>query len=172
MIIDLVIGSVTMPKHTLLNFSQSYQDLNARSVRRLADGTANIRETWSGKIKTDISASGWIPPGLAGLDFSQELTIKCAEPRASSSNTNSVTIPAARRSDISLKAWAIVDGEPVETTISDVTNNVVTIDTVAGENGGYRVDYYPEFTATINPPTESLNASAAEYSWSITAEQV
>ena len=171
MIVNLVIGSFELPIHTTLNFQQTYSHLRARNTRRLADGTAVLRQTWSDKLETNISCAGWIPSGLTVIDYSLPITIKCAAPLSASDTDETAVLPADRRTDVSLAGWAIVNGEPVKTTVNDVTNNVATLVTVSGATL-YRVDYYPEFSAFIEEPVENMNADSAEFSWSLTAQQI
>ena len=58
----------------------------------------------------------------------------------------------------------------VPTTISDITNNLATLDTVTGATS-YHVQYIPEITvyATL---TENYTSESDRYSWSIDCIEV
>ncbi len=61
--------SVTVPVYGAVELTQSYRPLEARTLYRYADGSAALRAQWSGKLATEISGKGLIPPALSGLDY-------------------------------------------------------------------------------------------------------
>jgi len=168
---NLVIDSITIPTRSLLEYDQQYQEMRADDFRRVADGSGVLRTLGWAKLRTTINAKGWVPLGLAAFRGGQYL-IKCAAPHAVDSASNVITLPAARRSDTGYDPYALaqVDGDLVETTISDETGDVFTLATVSGATG-YRLQYYPEFTAVITD-ARSKGDSGINYTWSMVAEQV
>jgi len=61
----LLIGTIEIPLESLGRFSQEYTERAGVDFRRTADGTGVVREAWSGKLATRITAEGFAP----GLDF-------------------------------------------------------------------------------------------------------
>jgi len=167
----LVIGSVEVALESSLDFSQTYETLGGMNTVRMMDGTAKRQSSWK-KLKSSVSASGWIPSALSDLDYTVSMTVKCVAPRAVQSPSNAITLPSTRRTDTGYTPYgfAIVDGKTVSTEIS-LVGNLATLTAVPSATA-YRVNYYPEFVAFVNPPQESVDVSGAAYSWTIEMEQV
>lgn len=168
MIHDLVIGSIGIPIHAGLDFSQTYESFGGRSLRRAMNGAAVIQSHWN-KLRTRISGSGWVPAGLSGLDLTATHTLKCVAPQAIYSASNSIALPVARRADLAPYGFAIVAGQPVETAVS-VATNTATLTTVAGATA-YQVMYYPQLTVVIAEINFDTDAAGAVFGWTLTAEE-
>jgi len=87
------------------------------------------------------------------------------------SASNAIALPVNRRSDIAPVGYAIVNGKLVATDISDITDNIATLDTVSGASA-YKVDYWPEITIVGGDFEESVDANTGVWSWSLTGEEV
>jgi hypothetical protein len=172
MITTLIVGSIVIPTEAVPEFDQRYVDLAGQTFRRTADGSGVLRSGWSGKISTRISGRGWTPSGLDTIALGSTHTIKCAQPRAVSSATTSVTLPVARRSDTGHTpiGFALVGDLLVSTAITGIVSNVATLTSVTGASG-YRVHFWPEITAVILA-NECTGTHQAEFRWSIEAEEV
>ena len=165
------LGGISIALEASLGLQQEYRILAGRHKRRMADGTLHQQSNWS-KLATTINGDGWAPAGLAGLDFSASMLLKCFAPRSLISTSNVLTIPATRRTDgdyVPL-AYGLVDGERVATAMA-LASNTATLTVVAGAQF-YEVVYFPEFTVYADEPTEQMDADRAEYRWSLTAEQI
>lgn len=179
-------NSVTVSFVESLEYSQSYSNIGGSSVTRMMSGRGVKQSNWS-KLSTTISGSGMLPPGLSTLDYTGVLVLKCGAPRAVTSLTTSVALPAYRKDsygnatsvvDFRLddiyfpKAQAFLNGAWVPTSIS-LTGNVATCGTVAGASK-YRVDYFPEMEVIVpEEPTDSFTLTGTQsFSWSLKAEQV
>jgi hypothetical protein len=178
--------AVSLPVHATLELTQSYEPLYARTVYRHMDGTAAVRQQWSGKLATEISARGQIPPGFSQLDFDSTMTIACVQHRSVTSTGTAITIPAARRTDVQHKtkagtlatgswyarAW---DGDTYSTATGTTTSgapNVVNITLASGEaHEHYEVVYLPKLTVICERPVESYQQNEG-WSWSLRAEEV
>jgi hypothetical protein len=171
----LIIGTIEIPTESLLEFNQSYIARSAIDFRRAADGSGYLRSAWSGKLSTTISATGWVP-GIDEIDRGTTQVISCAMPRAVSSATTTVTIPAARRTDEDPIGFAVVNEFLIETPITNLaainaeSTNDATLTAVAGASG-YRVHYFPRITAAVVSNTID-GGSSGSFSWSIEAEEV
>lgn len=174
---QLEIGSVKVPLHATATLEQRYETLGARTTVRMADGSAALRESWSGKLATDITGSGPIPPGLTTLDYSSALTVKCVAPRAITATSNKFSgVTASRRSDAGATAYgrATADGQnwqavTVTWGTSGVKVNEATLGTISGATA-YQLVYYPSISCFVSPPTEEWGWDG-EASWSMRAEE-
>lgn len=167
----LIIDGVTVPVEAITEFDQDYEQLEASTFRRVANGDGVLRVSWVGKLRTIISGRGWAPSALINLEPGVSHNLQCAMPLSVDGNSASITIPANRRSDsghVPL-GFALVDGAFVSTPITDITANVCTLTTVAGATA-YRVDYWPQLTVWVSRNT-AKGSSSAEHSWTIEAEE-
>ena len=167
----LIIGGVEFALQTF-PVTQDYSRVDGGSVLHRALNGAGLPQHHWAKLAVSIAGDGWAPPALAGVDWSAAVEISCIAPRAISSSTVNATLPAARRSDLSVNVYccAVVNGELVETPVS-VLVNAATATAVSGATS-YQFYYYPKLSCWSRGPSESLNLSGAAYSWSLTAEEV
>ena len=166
----LKIGGVEISLQTF-PASQSYRLIEGATTHRMMDGTGYKQQHWQ-KLATTISGDGWAPAPLAGVDWSASVEILCIQPRAIHSATVNATLPAARRSDLSVNVWAyaLVGNELVSTPVS-VATDAATATAVAGATG-YVFNYYPKLSCYSSGATEDLDATRAAYGWSIEAEEI
>lgn len=173
--LTLEIGALVIPDSAMGRLRVDYEDLEARTDRRVADGTFNSRVGWAGarKLLATIAGDSWAPPGLDDLDIDSSYTVKLPKQRSKSSASNIITIPAARRSGglYDPVGFAVVDGGLVETTVDDVTGDVYTLGTVAGASG-YRVEYFPQITAKVRPQPSTLDSERRSHGWQILVQEV
>lgn len=169
---DLVVGGIEIPIHAVLDLSQTYEVVEGgASDMRLADSTALRQTTWLRRpLRTVIQGSGWMPPGLQALDLSTPHVIECASPRSIVTTGLTAELPPARRGDIGPYAYAWDGFGWVETPLS-ISGDTATLTAVAGAQG-YRVDYWPRLTCLLSPPQETGELGDANYSWSLTGEEV
>lgn len=171
MSVSLIIDGIEVPIESLSGASQTLTKIKAGTLRRLASGAAHYMTAWSGKWRTSITGGGWSSSGLASVDFTGEVVIKCMQADAVRSVSNTIALPVNRRSDVAPVGYAIVGGKLVATDISDITDNIATLDTVSGASG-YKVDYWPEITIIGGDFEESVDANTGAWSWSLTGEEV
>lgn len=169
---QLIVGSVIVPVYAMTDISQQYADISARSRKRTADGTLITRTLWSGMLSTVITGSGLIPSGLQEVDFDSEFELSCIAHRAVNSATNTITIPAARRSDAGSEPYgrALVGERWVATPISGIVANVATLTAVTGATR-YQCIYFPKITAA-GDLTEEKPQHGPVFGWTLTAEEV
>lgn len=175
---NLKIGSLIVPVEALLEFEQNYEDLQGQDFKRTAAGGGILRLTWSGKLRTLVTARGWAPPPLFDLDIGSTHTIGCAVPDSASSATTTVTLPAARRTDADHQPIGFADtgDRLVLTTITNAaainakSTNDATLVAVSGAIA-YRVHYWPEIVAAITERPRRGD-SKASFRWSLVAEEI
>jgi len=169
--INLILGGVTVAFEASHEIAQDYEPLESSGILRMSDGTGVKQTFWSGKTKITTRGNGRFPPGLLGLDYSGSLSMSCVTPRAVDSASNVITVPAARRSDVSMIGLALVNGRSVPTGIS-LVDNTATLTTVSGA-AAYQVLYFPTFIVYAQRPSESNNArSWGQHGWTLVAEEV
>lgn len=154
-----------------LEFNQTYEMLGGSVTHRMQSGKA-IKQTHYNKLRTVLSGRGWIPVGLDGIDYSTPQLLKCALPRVISNTQAQFTIPNARRSDpgFTPKAFALISGYLVDAELN-MNADIAMITPVAGAIG-YQVHYYPELMVFAEPQQVQGNLSGAEFSWTLTCEEV
>ena len=152
--------------------SQTYRRVEGGSVlHRMLNGAGVPQHHWT-KLATSIAGEGWSPVALAGVDWSAPVEILCVQPRAIHSATASAILPAARRSDLTVNAYAlaVVDNELVATPVS-VLGDTATATAVADATG-YQFMYFPKLTCWSRGPVEPLDMQRASYGWTLEAEEV
>jgi len=168
---DIKIGGIPIPPVAGHSFSHTYTWLLRKKRYRMMDMSLKSQVLQGRKLKVTISANGWMPEGLAGLDVSQPMTIECAAPM-SVSGTHIITLPTDYRTDIGITGYAVIEGELVEVNVDTVVGRVVTL-AVNASAEYYTVSYVPVFTADVTEPEHSSNIDGlANYSWTITAEEI
>lgn len=170
MIRTLELGGLVIPVQAAGDIEQTFEPLGGSTLHRMLDGSA-LKQTHWRKIKTRITGSGWVPPGLAGLDYDAQLVLKSCAARSLQAVGNVITVPAARRTDTGYEptGYAIVGGRYVSTPLVLVTNTA-TLTVVAGAQG-YGVRYWPQITVYAEF-SDSSQPAGARWSWSIEAEEV
>lgn len=157
------INGIELTKAAAEGFSQSY-DRTPKSTRRMMTGTLKAQQNYAPKITTTLSGSGYMKSGWEGFDLSQSITLSCAEAVSIASASNVINIPAARRGDVSVVGFAVVNGVRVPTAVS-MAVDVATL-TIVGGASHYIAGYYPEFTAFAEMVDNGRQA------WTLTAQEI
>lgn len=168
------LGGIVVPLTAALGLQQSISVVQGgQSTQRTMNGSV-IRQTQWRKLAVSLSGDGYAPIGLSSLDYDNPagLVLKCALPRAVRSNSTSIALPTARRTDTGYEPFArahLSDGTEIDTSIS-IASHTATVGTVSGAVS-YAVWYFPQLTVIATPPEESFDASSAAASWQLTAEE-
>jgi hypothetical protein len=180
-------ASVTIPVHGSTELSQTYTDLRAQTLYRYLDGGAAVRRSWSGKVRTEVQGRGLVPAGLAAVcSATGTVLISCVGHRSVRSATNAITIPSARRTDLTIitkagttatgKSWyaRTWDGDVYATATGSTTSgapNTVTITLATGEtHGGYEVVYLPKITGYAELQSDGYQQNDG-FNWSLVVEE-
>lgn len=171
-------GAITLQVtiNEALDFNQTYDNLGGSQILRMMNGAAVKQNHWA-KLSTTISCSGVIPPALYEIDFRDQYLMRCGAKRSSSSVNPTVQIPLERRSDAGyeVKGYAlVVDSEGRHTWVASPTTDGGTDAFITPVPGTtlYRAYYWPEFFVFSDAPSETNNVHQADFSWTLTAEQV
>lgn len=165
------IGNCVIELPQAINFEQTYEEFGGVVTHRMMSGAAIRQTNWS-KLRTTLTGDGFLPPGLHGVDWKSSQTLKCGTTRSLASTSNVITLPAARRTDAGYTptAMALKAGWWQPTPV-EVAANVATCTAVSGATN-YMVEYYPQLTVFIDPPSITMDRMAGKYRWTINAEEV
>lgn len=136
------------------------------SVRLSLGALVNMRH-WE-KMSGSISAAGWMPPGLDGLDYSAPLELRSCKARSQQGAGPAFTLGFDPRPDKAPWAFALLPGNRVVPTPCITVGRVVTVTPVAGALG-YQVWAMPVYWVKCARPQESQGAS---HGWLLSWEEV
>jgi len=179
--------SVTIPVHGSTELTQTYTDLRAQTLYRYLDGGAAVRRSWSGKVRTEIQGRGLVPAGLSAVcSATGTVTVSCVGHRSIRSTSNVITIPSARRADLTIttkagttatgKSWyaRTWDGDRYATATGSTTSgapNTVTITLATGEtHAGYEVVYLPKLVGYAELRSDEYQQNQG-FGWSLVVEE-
>ena len=166
MSVPLMLGGIPIVLHAGAP-DLSEQPLGGWSRDRMSDG-ALIKQTHWQKTAGSISASGWIPPGLDGLDYTGTLELRSTQISNIQSAGLVFTLPTTPRPDQAPWALALVGDQWVEASASTV-DGVATVTAVAGASL-YQVLWLPVYNVSADRPVKTQ--SGGIQSWSISWEEV
>lgn len=166
---NLIIDGLEISDLSALGIKQTFEPVNNGSLLRMADGTAVKQKVWS-KLKTTISAVGWIPDGLSGINFGNAVTVDCIAQQSITSSSNIISIPGTVRPDIDPWGIAKVNGQWQDVG-STYASGMLTIDVTAGATL-YQARWMPRLTLFCNEPETETDTEGNIFNWSITGEEV
>ncbi|WP_312139910.1 hypothetical protein [Stutzerimonas nitrititolerans] len=147
---------------------ESIGPIGGSTVLRMSDGAAVKMQHWQ-RSSGSISGSGWMPPGLAGLDYSQPLELRSTKTVGHVGEGLEFTLLCTPRPDVAPWAQALV-GEDWVRAACAVDGSGVTVTPVAGASL-YQVCYMPVFSVFAEAPSETQSAGSATHGWTITWEE-
>ena len=162
------IGGITVDVPQALELTQSLEDQGGVAKLRMGSGRLLPQKYWT-RAKATLSGSGQVPQGLSALDWTAPQAVSLPYPLAITSATAAAAIPAARRSDVPVTAFAWVNGMPVPTPVT-MTVNAAAATAVAGATG-YTFLWTPAFTAMVTK-TESVDRANRSQGFTLTLEEV
>lgn len=165
---DVIFGGLPIVLHAGAP-SQSDSPLLGEAVVRLGLG-AGVKMTHWGKAAGSISGSGWMPPGLDGLDYSQPLELRLTSQECMTAAGLVYELTSTPRDDVAPWAQALVDGE-WESAECEFSDGIVTVTAVAGATL-YTVQWMPIYTVFASKPPKSLDPATAAFGWQIDWQEV
>ena len=168
--LPLVIGGVLVPTYGRVGLAQSYAPVGGVFRGRMASGRLVQQIHWR-RLRTTIQGLGWVPAGVDLIDYDEPVVIDCIAPRSVLSASTSVALPDTRRPDADVVAHARTGTEDWVRTSLAMDGDAAQITPVSGALQ-YQVRWYPRLTCFLDPPEERLDAETAEWSWTLTAEEV
>jgi hypothetical protein len=186
-------ASVTIPVHGSHDLTQTYEDLQAQTIYRHLDGSATLRRSWRGKVRSEISARGVIPSALQELLLyaTGPVIVDCVGHRSLQSATGAdIPVPKARRRDLTLptitggtatgatcyvRAW---DGDRYLSVTGTVTSgasgsayDTFDVSLASGEeHDWYEMVWLPKLTGYATLTSEEYQQNGG-WGWTLTIEQ-
>ncbi|QRY79634.1 hypothetical protein JVX91_00535 [Pseudomonas sp. PDNC002] len=148
---------------------QTLSPLGGPSIVRLSQGRGVPMTHWN-KVAISISASGWMPPGLAGVDYSQPLEVRLTKVESIVGTHLDYQLTSAPRPDFEPYAEALI-GKDWERTGITRAGLAVTVTPMAGATH-YRVCWMPVFMVSGRRPQEDSDDSANTHRWSFDCEEL
>lgn len=137
----LKIAGRTISLAAMLDYDQQIEAIGGSEIRRMASGAAFKMTHWQ-KHRISLSASGWIPAPLIGVNYSAPFEIELAKPEAFAIGE---ALPAG---------WSVVS----ESTVTDAAGNSARL-------------VYPKMTV-VSEGARLTNNNAANPSWELVCEVV
>lgn len=165
------LGNIDVPILELEEYSETIEKIGGFVLLRTVLGSGKRQHNWA-KHKITISGGGPLPPALLEIDHTVSHVLKLSAPQSVQSPSNIIVIPATRRSDVPLEAYAILDRDDflVPAEIASVVVDTVTI-TAVPNAVAYRVNYFPQFTVFVDPPNSNSDRRAADTQWNLNCEE-
>jgi len=142
---SLKIGGIDLSIVGWLDYEQSIEPISGSTTRRMGGGSAFKLTHWR-KYRVSISAGGWIPPALLGINYDEPFEIELPAPVALNVGES---LPAG---------WSSRVAPYDEHTVTDQEERSVRY-------------VYPKLTVVAEPPSQS-NGNSAAPSWNLVMEQV
>lgn len=150
------------------SFDQSSNALGGAGVVRLSLGEGVKMTHWAKASGSISSNDAWMPPGLAGLDYSEALELRLTKPLVITGPELVVTLKGTPRPDASPWVLALINGDWVECASSYLAG-VVTVTPVPGATL-YATYWLPMYDVFASEPPESMGGGV--YGWTINWEEV
>lgn len=168
----LTIGALQIPILEAASYSETIEKVGGFVLLRTVLGSALRQCNWV-KHRISIAGGGSLPASLLEINHTVTHVLKLAAPQTIQSTSNIIAIPAARRADVPLEAYAVMDVDDflIEANIVSLVVNTVTITAVPGAVA-YRVNYWPQFTVFVDPPGTNVNRRESEHQWTMECEEV
>lgn len=164
----LVIGGVPVALHAGAPVEQ-HSALGGPEIVRLTSGVGVPMTHWSRRA-ISISGSGFMPPGLAGLDFARPFELLSTKPECIVGPGRQFLMTSAVRDDFSPWGQALVGRNWLDSPVTVAGLNVEVAAVVGATL--YRVGWYPKFIVSGRAPQEEGDAGANNHSWRFDCEEV
>ena len=166
---NLIIDGIEITTLSSLNLKQTYSQVSNGTLLRMMDGTGVKQKAW-GKVETTIAGNGWIPDGMTGIDFDNEVVVDCIANRSITSTNNVIAIPGSVRADVEPWAIAFVDGDWVSVGSSFV-GGTLTVDVTPGATI-YQARWMPSMIMFFDEPETETDRQDNVFSWSLSGQEV
>ncbi len=142
---SLKIGGISLSIVGWLDYDQNIDPVGGSSFLRMANGAGYKLSHWR-KYKISISAGGWIPPALFGVNYDAPLTLELPLPIGLNA---AETLPPG---------WTARSAPWTETTVTDQAGNSIRM-------------VYVKMDVLAEPPRQS-NGNNGDKSWEMSFEQI
>lgn len=166
----VMLGGVSIVPHAG-TVSQSITPLGGPEIVRLSSGAGVPMTHWQ-KSAIALSGSGFMPPGLDGIDYTQALELRCTKHLSIVSTGTSFVLAGTPRPDFSPWALALVGQQWVETDLVLDGADVMVIP-IPGASA-YQVCWMPMFIVSAKRPQGDMDPAnnVTPHGWQITCEEL
>lgn len=164
----LMIGGIELDLHAGA-VEHADEEIGGEVSVRMSLGTLVTMLHWK-KAAGVISAQGWMPPGLDGLDFSQPIELRSTQVSTVQGAGLVHQLSSTPRPDMAPWAFALVGGHWVETACVTV-DRTATVEAVTGATA-YQVWWLPVFQVKAQRPPKAQSSASASHSWSMPWQEV
>lgn len=165
---DVIFGGVPIVLHAGPP-AQSDSPVLGESLVRLALGSL-VKMSHFKKAGGSISGSGWMPPGLDGLDYDHQLELRLTAHESISGVGLVYALTGTPRPDVAPWALALV-GDELESASCTLSGSSVTVAPVAGASR-YYVQWMPVYTVFANKPVKSVDPATNTWTWQLDWQEV
>lgn len=142
--------------------------IGGSTVLRMSNG-AGVKMTRWEKLAFTISAEGFVPPALDGLNYKEPLEFRSNQVSSMQKDTREFTLISTPRPDYAPWAYAVV-GNQLQRAPVTVEGNVVTVADVPGARL-YQVWWFPVYSVLASRPTKSQSPASGRWGWSLVMEE-
>lgn len=143
--------------------------LGGPAVVRLSQGKGVQMTHWS-KVSISIAGSGFMPPGLLGIDYSKPLEVRLTKVESIVGRHLEYQLTSTPRPDFEPWAEGLVGYDWVRTEVSR-SGLAVTVVPVPGASH-YRVCWMPVFTVSGRRPQEDGDDATNTHNWRFDCEEL
>lgn len=169
--VNVTLGGVPIVLHAGAP-AQSDEPLLGEALVRMSEGSLVKMHHWV-KAAGSISLTGWMPPGLDGLDYSQPLVLCLTAQEAMTGAGLVFALTSAPRPDVAPWALALlgdVNGEWVRTPCAYAAG-VATVTAVVGAEL-YTVQWMPMYSVFASKPPKSTDPSTGSFGSQIDWQEI
>lgn len=148
--------------------TETLETAGGSSLHRMSDGALVKQTLWS-KLQGTISASGWLPPGLDGLDYSLPLELRSTKWQAIGGTGLVYVLTSTPRPDFAPLGQAWVGRDWVRTACV-VADGVATLQPIAGAEW-YRVTWLPVFSVFCERSSDTQDGETDKQGWVLTWQE-
>lgn len=167
MSVPLMLGGVPIVLHAGAP-DLTEQPIGGWSQDRMSDG-ALVKQTHWEKASGTISAQGWMPPGLDGLDYSGPLELRTTQVSNIQGAGLVFTLTSTPRPDQAPWAFALIGEHWVPAAVVTV-EGVATVTAMPGATL-YQVWWMPVYSVFASKPPKTQSSGAGTQGWSISWEE-
>lgn len=171
--IHLTIDGIALPIDWAGDLSADDEHVGGFSFVQMADGSQVYQEAWK-KRRLSLQGRCLRPPALEGVDWVGGFELGWIHPDGIVQASNVFTIPAARRSDAWILAFANVERYGVvaaEPAAVSVVGNTATVTVVTGALS-YSVHWFPLITMRGQRPRVTHDINAGVFTFALEAQEV
>jgi hypothetical protein len=169
------IGGVTISDMDMFDLRVDLSPIEGAATRRTQNGTLIKWTAWQ-KYAVRISGEGhYLPPALAGLDYSAALEF--VSPQGITESHAAATPVTTGRNfrqdgDYAPEVYGVLSDGSREVRASSITGPDTLSVTLEGDEASLAVLYFPILSVYFSPPPQTWDQYPARSGWTMTGEEI